>query len=81
MLEWVADYYELITVQKEFLGKEDWVFWRRYIKSEYRESPALREYLSEYNDWYSEKFLCLFKYMNEVDHEWRGTLEWVFLAP
>jgi hypothetical protein len=48
-----ADFFEEVYFHKERHPLSDWELWRNYMKNVYDESPALRDYFSRRDAWYS----------------------------
>jgi len=55
--EWISDLDDSILSIFSTDPDEDSLAWRAYIDESIRESPALRDYVKQHRDWYSQEFV------------------------
>ncbi len=60
LAEMLTDCFDDAYQQQTIMTEDVLESYKSYVRSIYLSSPALRQYISENNNWYSEKFITLF---------------------
>ncbi len=60
-VELVTDFLNHVAIQQVNMSEYHWERWRFYIRDIYSTSPAIRDYISQHQGWYSHELLSLFQ--------------------
>ncbi len=57
--EAIANFLEHLALQRGNLPGQQWDTWRRFIRSTYDGSPAVRDFFKRHREWYSDELLSI----------------------
>jgi hypothetical protein len=55
--EMIANYLDAVVMHKSHMPKSVWGRWKVFITEQVRSSPALRDFVNEYRQWYSNELV------------------------
>ena len=64
LTEMIVNYLELVAMQKDNLSRTEWVDWRNFILNAVHRSPVIREFVTNFSDWYSVELNAIIKQSN-----------------
>jgi hypothetical protein len=59
--EAIGVFVEHLVAQKRNMPTEQWRSWHRFIRSTYQNSPVLREFFAEHEEWFSDELIAILK--------------------